>query len=1383
MSPRKRKTSTSDATSNDLLKDLDTEMALVEHGISEGPRPQLRRKVPRKQQKLRTIKRKSIERSEHKERMVSTTTVGNRLRGSQAAHEDAVIQGSLIYGRESDRNEEEASDYESDSADHVEDEEPAENLQTSVHSTENAAKPRRTPKMSSRRSAKRRSLPRLRNFKSLRMTELLGEAMGAHARGDSKSAIDKLKLVAKDAPSAPQVYSSLGLVYEHTLQTSLESDESLPELAINAQSIEDDLGMFPEKVHFGRAELAKKAYGSYHVAALLYRQDYSLWVRAADMAVAKADIHTALLGNDDLPADMRAYHKSERTRWLSEAKGDYSTADRLRPDDVDVPAKLANILIELGCLSEALTLLTDIKDRRDFKGSYRAWLLYADLMLRVGNECTMWNEGVDANQNFNFRRWLRKFASSFDWRERRLQALSKALETGAGSKSTELYVTWLKERVQVTGVGAVGLSQGKTAVGLDSAGEAENDKTDHELFEKVNREKLENFDRTTAEMNLQEGSLPAKERALSRMNLEKSLKETQVVLEAFDSTVLAQEETSIDTSTVYNMRASCASIWDIASQLIRELLEQQLYTGARLVAEAVICYMKERASRYEKKVTIQRHVDNCNRTLAIETLTNHSQPDADEGIESDLLSDDNELSTAQPSEFLEALKGGVMPPELRILLGVAIVGEGGMNFIASKWLKALQELPKERQETKLRDLFVAKDSAEDRWDLVFTNCVRPIGKTQSLAYLYDAAGRSKDPRLAFKLNGFYFKEYVETLEAEGGMGRVLENCKHNLSLDMCMTMKIALGSLQWQCSNSRGDMKILLHTLGRCEEYLTQCWSIGSSGMISPVCLGVLDVVANATTELAQTTDTESLQAVFKALQPITKCLFHAEIIPELQVIDLSQLVNLPFSTTWLSDNSHLKRLSLRTYNMCVARNLALFSGWEKGEFTPDYMRQKARTAFCGVSCENVVAGYVGTAIECKLSYLWDMFGNAVPTAKAFDFASELKVVKSSDWYVSMKKAYEEMSEELASYGEDSALIVLLEVAHVCLSLCAHQIQEDSDSHCGLALTALSILCPVTQFCLNKKIWTGEVGEAVLELGLTSSQLKDIAMSKLHDMEELSKPTQRRARPRSSNMETATSTKGILWFDWEDSGNTRLNFLPLTSDEFLGLWTLHIQPDPIEACSPACSLAMTLIDDDLRLLRNCSTPESVESASLKVAAALLNLASFDNCHNPFAVLTQATVFATQAPTGGTSDEIFRAPLPPPTCTPSVALCVLGRAECLQAVHFCAEAAFLCGYVSKICGQRRLSKSSNMEWNSKWRAVSIYAYNVSVAIRLTADALNANGTSSSRLDFGDSEVLHELKTAYSDGSALAGSEIEAPEKVVLEKGEFSLVSGVGEVCSL
>ena len=510
--------------------ELHAEMEVAKHGINHFGRS--RRKLHRREMKERTMKRKSLEKKDETASAVHTTK-RKRLRGSRAALEDDIVEGSLIFGigsnnpkndegdvsddaddmdhaQATEQDNSQDSDDEGDDADRYNlyadelnidiDESDSEEEETSLRKSKSKQSSKRSvqPKYSSYKIAKK--MYKMKNFKSHRMAQRHGEALGAHARGLNVSAVDKLKEVATAAPIAPQLYSSLGLVYESKLReetvkasrsnnVSTEGmDEAESEFesleSINRQkNIDDDYESIQE-----RLKLAKKAFASYHVAALLCKMDCSLWIRAGDAALIIVNLHAQCLrlpptidldyeatnadevGTNDenegekeeMPnirsaEDYTRFHVEQRKKWLEEAKEDFQTADNLRPPGISVPSKLAYTHMELGNISEALTILTDLKnksqeestksqERTELERSYYVWLLYSDLMLIIGHECRQWNRGIHTNDNYMFRRWLRKYSTSFDWQERRFQALCMALEAAAGTKACEKLASWIQNR-------------------------------------------------------------------------------------------------------------------------------------------------------------------------------------------------------------------------------------------------------------------------------------------------------------------------------------------------------------------------------------------------------------------------------------------------------------------------------------------------------------------------------------------------------------------------------------------------------------------------------------------------------------------------------------------------------------------------------------------------------------------------------------------------------------------------------------------------------------------------------------------------------------------------------------------------------------------------
>jgi hypothetical protein len=173
----------------------------------------------------------------------------------------------------------------------------------------------------------KKKMYQLKNFRSHRMAQRHGEAIGAFVQGRPKVAIAKLKELAHDAPLAPQVYSSLGMVYEDMLRTYqkeweqersnlrplginhddqvvaggsaskkpppllLEHHEAAAAAAAAACHTAQKTTTSIDQRYTEQLDLAKKAYGSFHIAAVLCRQDYTIWVRAADMAMEIATIH------------------------------------------------------------------------------------------------------------------------------------------------------------------------------------------------------------------------------------------------------------------------------------------------------------------------------------------------------------------------------------------------------------------------------------------------------------------------------------------------------------------------------------------------------------------------------------------------------------------------------------------------------------------------------------------------------------------------------------------------------------------------------------------------------------------------------------------------------------------------------------------------------------------------------------------------------------------------------------------------------------------------------------------------------------------------------------------------------------------------------------
>jgi len=371
------------------------------------------------------------------------------------------------------------------------------------------------------------------------------------------------------------------------------------------------------------------------------------------------------------PEEYLHFHKTERFQWLEEAKEDFQSADNLRPPGISVPSKLAYTQMELGNISEALTILTDLKsksqkeidspkntnkrNRTELDRSCSAWLLYADLMLIIGHECRQWNRGIQTNENYMFRRWLRKYSNNFDWQERRFQALCMALEAAVGSKACTRLVMWIKERTRVLkskgpkdedesrwqvcdtyemdrkiqqhkasldkdgkesggDTNDVPIIENKMEATVDIAVEAEplslerlnkNFNQDRSALVCSHQDRLSSFDEATQTLDLDSEELALREieKATLVTKQRKGLIDLAVkyhedkthLIKCSDSNCTEVQEKDLPLS------ATCAIVTDIAVQLVKQCLAMNLYHAGTLACEAVSSYLKERACRVEDR--------------------------------------------------------------------------------------------------------------------------------------------------------------------------------------------------------------------------------------------------------------------------------------------------------------------------------------------------------------------------------------------------------------------------------------------------------------------------------------------------------------------------------------------------------------------------------------------------------------------------------------------------------------------------------------------------------------------------------------------------------------------------------------------------------------
>ena len=1419
------------SSSRRLRQELDAlhlEMEIAQYGTTKTG--QKRRKVPRQQLKSRTRKRKLLEQQDDQMLAEETDLAPKKLRGSKAAEKDEVLQGSLVFGAQQDRDAAAESDVDSDreagseeeaveekdeeeefseagdddeedgaadQLDDLDDDEGEEEESDKEAARQGSAKRKKRKKgrsLSMPRASKKR-LFRMRNFTSQRMARRHGEALGAHARGQPKLAIQMLRQVAKDAPSAPQVYSSLGMVYEDMLKDAQRAEKGDEEDSLSEQ-----------------LELAKKAYGSYHVAAILCKKDYTLWVRAADVAKEIADLHTSMMLLPDISDNVRESNRSEKQRWLTEAKNDYQTADNLHPPGIDVPAKLAELLVELGQLSEALTLLTDLKNRSVstggsvsiFESSYRAWLLYSDLMLRIGYECNKWNSGDQSNCNYMFRRWLRKFSISFDWQERRLQALAKALEAAAGSKSCRLLMDWIMRRVHAKdsedgneSLSSSGNDQQKADYpgGCNSVTtsltESEFQQEKEMLLEK-NRAELTAFDKTSAEMALNDlSAVGARDAAREALVLKHKAAVLDIVgthHEKSGGRLKVSEPEPVHlvdkVRSYLPISASCRTVCRIAGELCRHMIEMRLHTGGRLVGEAVSLYLRERASLLEKRLEMRQEFQASQVKPTSVFALHHETYDSGESsseTEDFPLSDDDDLINQESSEIRDSLRAGVLPPELRVMYGLCLAGEGGKRFLAMKCIEAAEDLelePLEWLREKRLDTSVVVDSAWLDFQADMTERLRRTSAYAMIAgFLRDGRLQMDDGNLSTR-----FSEHVEKLIDNRIIDEALNGkATHSFAQQRReYVMDVLLTSARYQtllvermvkasdkdCGEKGRDMIVdLFDSLAR---YLSLSWNITTDGSIPSSCTEILSLMGSALEMLSSCKacgDEVFLQKlVGKIAVPVA--LFCGIPALNLHADDqdfFKEFAAMPIQDSWLTGD--LKPLAQRAFNCLVATNVSHFSGWENSEFSMALLRDTDLPYFFGITqSDGLIAGIIDSSQEEVLTTLWTLVQNILPDKLTFDFSLEASKLKSTEAYRERRQKHQNTlaNQSISLFAEDSCITILLCFSRFCLQLA--QLRQDKKAR--LVHVSMAILLPITEFFLNQTIWTSRLGQSAMSHpGLSEGRpLFAGQENEAVGRTPVPRPSRRRRAP-ASNLRRELHE----WFSGENEKVPLSNVIQIPPATLLADWN---SPSFSRQRNHADDTAMKELDESVRRLRLCYSEQAAEKASLSVAIRLVELAETPSCQNPFTCLQQAVLFASRGAKGGSSDDIFKKPLPKKEdCGAFEALGILGRADCLQAVYFFSEAAFLISYVASVCALHRDPSRSDLEWNSQWMSLALLTYNQSVLLRASANNIvKEHGRKEDTSGTWEPRVLTELKRARSDGLSRFGNSSIAQVKAQREESE-------------
>ena len=1269
-------------------------------------------------------------------------------------------------------------------------------------------------KIKNKKIKPKRVMHRLKDFTSRRLADKHGEAIGAHIMGMSETAVQKLREVAKTAPGAPQVYSSLGMVFDSMLtEAEGRSDSTEP----------------GGDVIQCRMELAQKVYASYHVASLLTKRDFVLWERSGDAAIKVAQIYSELISNQLRNTNVRGDKwRSQQRVWMEYALAAYQSSDKLRPPGVDVPCKLAQVHMNLGSYIEALSILTDLRNKAsgessagcdddletvvrcsEMEGSYPCWLLYSDLMMKIGYECKEWNEGTSTCENYTFKRWLKKNSKDFDWSERRLQSLCLALEAAAGSASCCKLIRWMRKRAEI-------YSLGKLDVDVDDANDS-NDEDNHlekksndinasekdvaipaiistyeeerERLVHMNKMELQMYDRKTKEMNLVAGSLVYKSRIDRRAEL---IEKHRIAIKDLAMRKFAEGQQSNSVSNEQTdecdfppkplpLQGSFATVYDIAVLLLRQCNERKLFDGGILVIQSVMNYSKERLARHHRQMEKRNEQPKVAGNGLVQTgfqydQINFESDDSDnEGIDS-YISDDDEL---EKSEAFHLLETGFLPYDIRAMHAICLLGVGGQDYVALNYVE--QVITSDEMNVSSNDgaHYDGCLSNDPRWVAFSKHFHATINKSFVLACVANIVGGDEENESRFRSKRVLqiFRNHLSGTDNDQEKNdRFEDTLKRSKEPERTNTVKVLLVTLKMMIQCSRVDLSTLhepgkeeaeivehavtdsMYTLQTMLRFHHEFWKPRFSDSSLPefsidmvsILSGALSILVQAATLSEEKRGSEFVCTKARHLISIICRAESSTSSSSKTVSTVGSLRSFPLPCHW--QTSFHEKLSLTTYNLCVACCVSAFSGWEPSEFNLDNLRDRGANFF-GVSLEGeCVHGFVANSVAFSVAEQWELLSTLFPELERLPFERYLEEQTRLSWYKKVMANMEKQSidsKKIVSYGEDDGIKALISFSRLCLIAAEG---NEGDERQELLACSLSVLLPITQFCIDKPVWVSNIGTSSINhrndtkvdyylddnsnwLGPTKSQYGQ------------AQGTTRVRAPRSSTNERPNQRP-----------RKPNNSIKVPTSALLKLWTSDVMHEVVRRdATKNARLSMKKIDDAMQNLRKSRTLNSLERASIDVAVALIAVMAYDECDNPFVCLQQAAMFAGLGSKRGNNDEAFKIFLPlKHKCTPLEALSILGRADCLRAIHFLHEAQFLTSWVASVCHSHRAHMDS-LPWNSRWQVIGIMMYTMSSFIEETSDALyNNNPVPEASLRKWEDMTKEEIRSGKSDALALVNS---------------------------
>jgi len=802
-------------------------------------------------------------------------------------------------------------------------------------------------------------------------------------------------------------------------------------------------------------------------------------------------------------------------------------------------------------------------------------------------------------------------------------------------------------------------------------------------------------------------------------------------------------------------QGSCANVLDIAGLILNQCVQCGLYECGALVVQSVLSYFRERIARYERRVVKQkeieksRHANNGIAQAGFRFDQINFDVEGSEDEDDNILSDDEELEDSNStSGLLHLLRSGMLPTQLKAMFALCLLGMGGQDHVALNCLeKAIHSTELESWSEENSTFTKKYPSDERRWIIFQESLIAPVNKLSLLASVADMI--QNDVKNDFWIPRLLdiFRHFLKDLDKNHGVDKILSG---RCEVTRNNAVKLLYAVTELIISNAKSDLISSIETgidedkvaqqvvtdivyafkiIVRFEEVFwnpnESDWSLPNSSMKT------LKLLSSALSALVQASSSGIANNLVQSIKNAFANSCHV-----MSIICRADSDTLDGLFGWTSSNEEYaseiwesfplvsewqlpfhKHISLKTFNLCVASCVSSFSGWEPNEFHLDSLRSRDNGNIFGISISGPsVAGFLSSYITDEIGSQWRMVNSILQNLESVEYERNLSRRMNAEWYQKVKDNLKKKGSEkntIACFGEHDALRILLSFSNLSLIAAKH---SDEDQKDGFMRLSMSVLLPLTQFSIDKKVWDSEIGTRVI-----NDQNESRVRYYLDENSQWMGPTKQsdNKMPPSTRKRRQQKSQNIFVRQLKPSKIVRVSTSALLEE-----WNKGAPVREDCTASESATLSMKKLDDSMKNLTKSCTVCSLERASLDVATALIDVAAHDECQNPFICVQQAAIFASMAPKRGTNDEPFKKFLPVQTrCTPSEAIIILGRADCMRALHFLDEAQFLCSWVAKECSLHRDGDDDELPWCSRWKAVGILTYIIASAIDETSMKLS------------------------------------------------------------